>query len=355
MKNNLPLDLIKNSVIDQSFIKLNLTSPKVSIRRVASKQGDYYQKAERKGTQEFHTNLKEKPFLAWLDQELLKHKQGVLFTLEANWDLHLPEKSIKQPPSLKADSLKHNRTKQHVLSMVVPPEYFKALGIKKDKFLQIEKFLREVEATLSHFKEGQELFVIDFGCGKAYLTFALYDYLQGRFKVTMKGIDLKMEVMQNCQRLADELGFTGLKFIHGDIDELKEKKADLVVALHACDTATDAALEKAVSLSAEVILAAPCCQHELYSQVKNELMMPLLKHGILRERLASLLTDASRGALLESLGYEVKIVEFIEATHTPKNLLIRAVKGSKPTSLDSYKRFKEFFSITPNFDTRLQG
>lgn len=348
---NLPINVIKDSLANQSFIQLALSPPRTIVRKLSSKKGIIYQITERKGAQEFHTNHTESSFLDWLSKS--EFKQGQLFTQDADYHLFFPNKAIKNPPTLTSTVKDHNRKKNHLLDLAEPPPYFKALSIQKDKFLQIEKFLREVEAILPSFEGQKEIHVVDFGCGKAYLTFALYDFLSQRFKVKMTGLDLKEEVMKNCQVLADKLKFEGLKFVKGSIENSSTDKADLVVALHACDTATDAALEKGVHMGAKVILAAPCCQHELYTQIKSDLFSPLLKHGILRERLASLVTDAARGALLESLGYEVKIVEFIDAEHTPKNLLIRAVYNGKKKPLTAYYALKSALSIHPDFEKRV--
>lgn len=341
---NKALQKIISSLKEGGFIRLVLSPPKTSVRKI----GKNYQLTETKGAQAFHKNLSSSEILAWL--ESCTFKQGQLFCEEADYHLFFPDKVIKNRPTSPVKEIPHNRQKKHLLSLEAPPPYFKALGIKRDKFLQIEKFLNEVKAILPRFKSQKELQAVDFGCGKAYLTFALYDYLKNYFEVNLIGLDLKKEVMENCQKLADDLGFTGLKFIHGTINapllsKIGKNKVDLAVALHACDTATDDALAQAVSLNAQVILAAPCCQHQLYHQINNPLLAPLLKHGVLKERLAALATDALRGAALEQAGYDVKIVEFIDAAHTPKNILIRALfTGRKPQD-NSLKSFKEFLGI----------
>lgn len=181
-------------------------------------------------------------------------------------------------------------------------------------------------------QEGHPLRIIDFGCGKSYLTFAVYYYLKvmNGLDVEMTGLDLKTDVIRHCNQLAEKYGYQELHFSQGDISSYEgADRVDMVITLHACDTATDFALDKAVRWGAKVILSVPCCQHEMNSQIQNELLKPLLQYGILKERFAALLTDALRANLLEQQGYEVQILEFIDMEHTPKNLLIRAVKQNR--------------------------
>jgi SAM-dependent methyltransferase len=208
----------------------------------------------------------------------------------------------------------------------------KVISAKYDKFRQINRFLEFVEDILPKLPKEREVTILDFGCGKSYLTFAMYYYLkelQG-YDVKIIGLDLKADVIANCSRLAEKYGYDKLHFLQGDIAEYEGVRAvDMVVTLHACDTATDFALAKAVEWGARVILSVPCCQHEVNKQIKNELLEPVLRYGILKERLSALLTDGIRANLLEAKGYDTQILEFIDMEHTPKNLLIRAVKTEK--------------------------
>ena len=237
----------------------------------------------------------------------------------------------------------------------------KVIAKKMDKFRQINRFLEMVSDVIPILNKEKTIHVVDFGCGKAYLTFGLYHLLANvhGFTVNMLGVDLKEEVIEKCRNIAKRLGYDGLHFVVGDINKsLPMEKVDLMVALHACDTATDAALEKGVRSNAAIILAAPCCQHELYSQVRSDDLHPMLKHGIIKERFASLATDSARAQILEILGYKTQILEFIDTEHTPKNLLIRAVKS--PSKLDSgtliknYLRFKRALGITPSMEERFK-
>ena len=266
--------------------------------------------------------------------------------------------------------LAHNRQKNYLLPEDVPVDFLVRLGVmtaagsvvaaKRDKFKQINRFLEMVDDVAGSLPADGPLRVVDLGCGKAYLTFALYYYLavvQGR-DVSMVGLDLKDDVVAFCAKTAAELGYSGLSFAVGDIEGYQlPGSLDMVVTLHACDTATDDALVKAVQWGASVILSVPCCQHELFSQLQNETLRPLLKHGILKERLTALVTDSVRASLLESAGYSVQILEFIALEHTAKNLLIRAVKrpGStpKPPSAE-YEAFRDFWHIQPHLEKALK-
>lgn len=211
----------------------------------------------------------------------------------------------------------------------------KIVRTRYDKFRQINRFLEFVEDILPQLPSGREITILDFGCGKSYLTFAMYYYFceLKKLDVNIIGLDLKEDVIAICNGLAEKYGYKKLHFYQGDIASYTGRdEVDMVVTLHACDTATDYALEKAVKWNAKVILSVPCCQHELNRQIANKELYPIMDYGILKERMAALLTDGIRAKLLENAGYETQILEFIDMEHTPKNLLIRAVKcreGSK--------------------------
>ena len=242
--------------------------------------------------------------------------------------------SAKQPKI----SLSHNRKKKYILEEGIPVPFLIDLGVMTqngnivnahyDKFRQINRFLEYIEDILPSLPTDRELRILDFGCGKSYLTFAIYYYLKvlKEYPVRITGLDLKEDVIRHCNELAVKYGYDKLEFLCGDIAYYDGcSQVDMVVTLHACDTATDYALAKAVGWGAKVILSVPCCQHELNKQMKNDLLSPVLHYGILKERMAALMTDGLRAQILEANGYRTQILEFIDMAHTPKNLLIRAV------------------------------
>ena len=242
--------------------------------------------------------------------------------------------SAKQPKI----SLSHNRKKKYILEEGIPVPFLIDLGVMTqngnivnahyDKFRQINRFLEYIEDILPSLPTDRELRILDFGCGKSYLTFAIYYYLKvlKGYPVRITGLDLKEDVIRHCNELAVKYGYDKLEFLCGDIAYYDGcSQVDMVVTLHACDTATYYALAKAVGWGAKVILSVPCCQHELNKQMKNDLLSPVLHYGILKERMAALMTDGLRAQILEANGYRTQILEFIDMAHTPKNLLIRAV------------------------------
>ena len=241
-----------------------------------------------------------------------------------------------------AGGLSHNRKKRYILEEGIPVPFLVELGVqtkdgaivhaKYDKFRQINRFLEFIEDVLPKLDKNQETRIIDFGCGKSYLTFAMYYYLKELkgYDIRIIGLDLKEDVIAHCNELKDKYGYGKLSFLVGDIASYTDVDAvDMVVTLHACDTATDYALAKAVQWGAKVILSVPCCQHEANKMMENELLQPVLQYGILKERMAAIMTDAVRANLLTAKGYDTQILEFIDMEHTPKNLLIRAVYTGK--------------------------
>ena len=248
------------------------------------------------------------------------------------------KKKMNASPKQTKISLSHNRKKKYILEEGIPVPFLIDLGVMTqngsiinahyDKFRQINRFLEYIEDILPSLPTGRELRILDFGCGKSYLTFAIYYYLKvlKGYPVRITGLDLKEDVSRHCNELAVKYGYDKLEFLCGDIAYYDGcSQVDMVVTLHACDTATDYALAKAVGWGAKVILSVPCCQHELNKQMKNDLLSPVLHYGILKERMAALITDGLRAQILEANGYRTQILEFIDMAHTPKNLLIRAV------------------------------
>lgn len=322
---------------------------KLRIRPIRGREGLLYQAERFVGTKAFHTNLRPEELPAYLvraagedfkqlEIETQKHKTIVLISKKGK--VTVKERQTGSQ-TVSGGVLEHNRTKQYILPQDTPVPFLVELGVQTpagkivgaryDKFRQINRYLEFVRDILPSLppREGGPLRVVDFGCGKSYLTFALYYYLKevNGYDVRVIGLDLKKDVIENCQALADKFGYDGLKFLVGDIGSYDGmNQADMVVTLHACDTATDYALAKAVQWNARVILSVPCCQHELNRQIECGQLEPLLRYGIIRERMAALMTDAIRANLLEEQGYETQLLEFIDMEHTPKNILIRAVK-----------------------------
>lgn len=373
---------------------------KVKVRPVLIKGELFFQETLYKGTQVFHENFGAEEMISRLEKYLQNlFKQGEIKGRQGETTILVSKKgkmTIKRRKnavvtgcdSISADkggkmpggrleaqeefraNLQHNRTKQYILMEGKPVDFLVGLGVQTpdgkvtknryDKFRQINRYLEFIEDVLEELPKDRTIRIIDFGCGKSYLTFAMYYYLhelQGR-DIQVTGLDLKMDVINHCNQLAEKLHYDNLHFEHGNISSYEGADAvDMVVTLHACDTATDYALEKAVKWGASVIMAVPCCQHEVNKQIKNDVLQPILKYGIIKERMSALITDALRANLLEQQGYDTQILEFIDMEHTPKNILIRAVKRrgmqsrKKATGTSGdIKEVTEFLHITPTLE-----
>lgn len=300
------------------------------------------------------------------------YRQALLHEADADWQVlaaTAEARILRRPPSRAVASLVHDRPKRHRLPGGEAVPYLVALGVqtpegtvrarRHDKFRQVNRFVELVDDIVPALPAGP-LRVVDFGSGRAYLTFALHDLLtriHGR-EVELLGLDLKEEVVAECEALARRLDAAGLRFEVGHIGGADLDGVDLVVSLHACDTATDEALERAVRAAARVILAVPCCQHELLGQLANETLRPLLRHGTLRERFAAEVTDAARARLLELAGYDVQVVEFVPLEHTPKNVLLRATRTVRPPRdlrrlATEYRAFADALGIEPALERLL--
>lgn len=332
-----------------------------------------FQREEYRGQQIFHKNMDKETAVEHICTLLEKdYKQLDLQCQDRGFSVLVSKKgksSVKEQnmQPVKKIQLSHNRRKQYILEAGQPVPFLVDLGVQTEdgriidkkykKYRQINRFLEFIRDILPELRQkqssGKPLRIIDFGCGKSYLTFAVYYYLkimQG-IEVEMTGLDLKQDVIARCNGLAEKYGYGSLHFSQGDIGSYEgADQVDLVITLHACDTATDLALDKAVRWGAEVILSVPCCQHELNGQIRSELMAPVLRYGILKERFAALLTDALRAELLEQMGYEVQILEFIDMEHTPKNLLIRAVKKNIPDGSGSRQKEEKSQCRQEQFD-----
>ena len=315
-------------------------------------------------TQSFRRSFTEAELAAFMQEHAGKSFRAVVertedaeITVLANrhGEIKRLSRPFKEParPSFAASA---DRKKQYILEEGVPIPFLVRLGVmtkegkiaaqKHDKFRQINRFLEYIDDMLDELTKGaagdggftpdRPLRIVDFGCGKSYLTFAVYYFLHclRHIDVDITGLDLKADVIADCQRLAGESGYDRLRFMVGNIaDYADARQPDLVVTLHACDTATDYALDWAIQRGAAAILSVPCCQHELNTQLQakgvlpdGSVFAPLTRYGLIRERFAALVTDAVRAELLEQAGYRVQVLEFVDMSHTPKNVLLRAVK-----------------------------
>lgn len=352
---------------------------KVKIRPVLIKGELYFQETLYRGTQVFHENFKEADMMLRIEEYLQDlFKQGefkgnimdavVLVSKKGKLTVKYKRRQGNEQED-KQQSLAHNRTKQYILQEGKPVDFLVGLGVQTpdgriakaryDKFRQINRYLEFIEDVLDELPKDRTIRIIDFGCGKSYLTFAMYYYLhelQNR-DIEVTGLDLKTDVITHCNQLADKLHYESLHFERGDISTYEGADAvDMVVTLHACDTATDYALEKAVKWGAKVIMAVPCCQHEVNRQISCEVLKPVLKYGLIKERMSALITDALRADILERQGYDTQILEFIDMEHTPKNLLIRAVKKNamRPVKRqDDIEGVTEFLHISPTLEKLL--
>lgn len=319
---------------------------KICIRPVLIKEKLLFQAELFRGTKAFHENAGKAEtvirILKWMKgsfrQLQITGRFGTANVLVSKKG-KVTIKERRQEAGVKAPELAHNKKKRYLLEEGKPVDFLVDLGVmtaegrvvhaRYDKFRQINRFLEFIDDVLPFLPGDQEVTILDFGCGKSYLTFAMYYYLRvcRGLDIRITGLDLKEDVIRRCNALAEKYGYEKLEFLKGDIAEYEgREQIDMVVTLHACDTATDYAIYKAVRWKAKVILSVPCCQHELNRQIKSELLDPVLKYGLLKERIAALVTDGLRAEILEQQGYDTQVLEFIDMEHTPKNILLRAVR-----------------------------
>ncbi|MBC7088501.1 MAG: SAM-dependent methyltransferase [Tissierellales bacterium] len=355
-------DKLSKAILSDKEKRSNANYNKVNIKPVTIKGIRKYQFEYFIDNKVVHENLGvEDSISKFIDLLRFDFRQGLFKTV--NGEIQLIKTSENKFKVKKINDAtfevnkEHNREKNYILKDGEKIDFLMLLGVmdsngkvykkKYDKFKQINKFLEIVNDIFENFDDKEKLKIVDFGCGKSYLTFALYYYLTQikNVEANIVGLDLKEDVINYCNQVKDNLKYNGLKFICSDIKDYKfEGDLDLVVTLHACDTATDIALVNAIKWNTKVILSVPCCQHELFDKINNIELMPMLKHGIIKERLNSLVTDSLRGLYLEKYGYQVNMLEFIDMEHTPKNIMIRAIKKSnkvdhkKILEINEYKK-----------------
>ncbi|MFV0444532.1 MAG: class I SAM-dependent methyltransferase [Planctomycetaceae bacterium] len=336
---------------DGTFVSLVLSGGqggdgvlRFDIRPIQLQGGLAWQWTAQRGRQAVHENLTVEQSIAQLRQWLGdRFRNAVLKTSAGDWEARWTKRGklllTQRAAERERASLEHDRAVQHILPEGTPCPFLTEIGVmtpagqvraaQRHKFRQINRYLEFVRDVLSELPADGPLQVVDCGCGKSGLTFALLHYLTtvcGR-DVHLVGLDWNAEVLRTCTAIADRLQLEGIEFRAGDIASYDPPgPVQLVVSLHACDTATDAALARAIAWETRVVLAVPCCQHELSPQLQSPTFEALLSHGLLRERLAADVTDALRACLLEAAGYRTQVLEFIELEHTPKNLLLRAVQ-----------------------------
>lgn len=371
-------ELINNSLQENKFIYGVFTTPrnkseipykKITVRPISIKNENVIQFEKFTDKQAFHENYTYAEAADEIVNLIVHQYRNInIFTEDADYQLMVSKKGsvkvIEKEPTKQQKIEDHNKKKQYIINENEPCDFLIQLGVmnksgqvytkKYDKFKQINKFLEIVDDSLKGQKLEDDFMIIDFGCGKAYLTFALYYYFYfiRKIKVKIIGLDLKDEVIEFCNETAKKLEYENLDFIYGDIRDFEYKSnVDMIVTLHACDTATDAALVKAIRWNTDIILSVPCCQHEFYNKIDNLALEPMLKHGLIKERVSSLVTDSLRSLFLETKGYKVQLMEFIAMEHTPKNILIRAVKTNKNNLKTSkeYEDFKTFWNLNDLF------
>lgn len=371
-----------NEILALAPYKLIVSNPKSKDQKYRKieidDKGGRFQAAQYTAKQVFHQNIPGEELADYLQEVIGEFSQLNAWSAEWVFELKVSKKGKvflgkKKAEGVPAPVHEHNRKKNYILAEgeMIPPlvdmGIFTSEGrvVKSmyDKYKQINRFVELVDDVIRDRKMTR-LTAIDFGCGKSYLTFILYYYLTEirKLEVKMIGLDLKEEVIQNCNRTAQKYGYENLSFEQGDINGYQcDFPVDLVLTLHACDTATDYALHHAVEWGASLIFSVPCCQHELNSQIHTEKLSLLTKYGIVKERFSALATDAIRANLLESCGYSVQLLEFIDFSHTPKNILIRAVKktgmsaAKKKRAYEEAHRVMEEFGFQPKLNNLLQN
>ena len=377
------IDLLKDIFDKDILVKLILSAPRrksqevkrIVIRPVIIGTGMMYQAELHFVNKVTHINMSSFEAADFtFDSVNSDFKQVNIFTTENDIQILANKPAspriTKKKPSMTREVLTHNKEKQYLIPEGKPCDFLIKLGVMDEsgkvfpkhysKFRQINRFLEIIDDSMDCFEGREDIKIIDFGCGKSYLTFAMYYYfriLKG-MKVSITGLDLKENVIELCDKIAGELGYEGLEFKLGDIAYYKDTGCDMVVTLHACDTATDYALINAVGWKSKVILSVPCCQHELFGQIDNETLNPMLKHGIIKDKFTELVTDGLRGLKLEAKGYDVSMIEFTSLEHTSKNIMLKAVRNeNKPAAkmqqaLDEYSRIKgvcEIISVNYHF------
>lgn len=369
-------DIIK--IVISNKLNKEVKYNKIAVNLKETNKGGFYQIEKFTDKQVFHENIN----IESINEKVYEYLNGAYKQFSAwseNWtyDMKISKKGKVFLGKKKSDNSKvikkgHNKEKNYILKegMIIEPlidlgvftKEGKVVNSKYDKYKQINRFIEIIDDEIKK-NNYEELTILDFGCGKSYLTFVLYYYFVEIKKINVKmiGLDLKEDVIKKCNEIAKKYKFDNLHFELGDINGFKyNNKVDMVITLHACDTATDYALYNAIKWNAKMIFSVPCCQHEFNHQMKSESLHILNKYGIIQERIAALMTDSVRGNLLECAGYKTQLLEFIDISHSPKNILIRASKSNlskdkKQKSLEQVNALMKEFNFNPTLYNLLKN
>ena len=401
------LEKILQDIVKGTMVKMIISKPADKSnpykKIVIERKREYFQAAKYTEKQVFHDNVKPEGLYEYLTELILNaylqvnawdmEKEHIILLSKKGKVTYKTKMLPKVQKTVAVDSVSavdeaehaqqarenaevsytsHNRKKNYILEegQIIPPLVDMGVFTKEgkvvksmyDKFRQINRFIEMIDDGVRDYQKD-EIHIIDFGCGKSYLTFIMYYYFTEvrHMKVQMLGLDLKEDVIKKCNETAKKYGYENLRFEMGDINGFKTPfDVDMVVTLHACDTATDFALYNAICWNAKMIFSVPCCQHELNKQIQTDDLSLLTRYGIVKERFAALATDAIRANLLEVCGYKTQLLEFVDLDHTPKNILIRAIrKPVVPTSvkkkyLGEVEAVMEEFHVSPTLYTLLK-
>jgi methyltransferase len=358
---------IESVVISKPIKKSEEDFTKINVKAIMLKNKLAYQFSMLKNNKMFHKNIEPENVIdEVIDLMNDNFKQCNIIadkyiTVLMNKKKQFTVTGVKE--NMKSVSVaSHNKEKNYILKDGEFVDWLYQLGVmdkngvvlshKQKKFRQINKFLEMLKDIEHNIPENSV--IIDMGCGKSYLTFGIYHYFNNikNKNVEIRGYDLKKDVVENCNKLAENFGFDRLKFYADDIANIEntDDKISMIITLHACDTATDYAIYHGIRWGCKVIMNVPCCQHELFHQMKNNSMSVIMNNGIIKERFAALLTDGIRARILEIMGYKANVFEFIDMEHTPKNIMIRSVKSNKPVDnkrKEDLDRVIEEYNVMP--------
>ena len=346
---------------------------KVTIKPYNSSKGIMYQFEYTVKNQVKHRNMEEYNLVDEIGLLLENYfTQCMVYGTESDYHINCYDDKVKAKTMAATKKIAiggHNKKKRYILNEDEHIDFLVYLGVmtkdgkvvnsKYNKFRQINKYLELIKPSIDMLPKDRPLKIVDFGCGKAYLTFALYYYVVKilNMQAEITGLDLKEEVIDYCNKVARELGYDSLEFQKGNIkDYSRTQDVDMVIMLHACDNATDEGIVQSLKFNAKIIIAVPCCQHEFFRQIENENLQPILQFGILKDRMTALATDSLRAQILKALGFDVTVMEFIETEHTPKNLAIRAIRdgGFNKTEYEKYEKFRDFLDLDPYIERRMR-